>query len=455
MFDNLSEKISGVLTPLRSRRLTEANMQEAMREVRNALLDADVAFTVVSEFVQDVQRQAIGQTVSRRVQPGDAFVGIVHDSLINLMGKSNDKLDLDGGNRPNVVLLAGLQGVGKTTTVVKLAKWLKERESKKVAVVSADTYRSAAIEQLRSLAEQADVRFIPSKNTDKPESIVKRAFKDGRKNFDDVLLVDTAGRLAVDDTMMQEIQRIHSLLNPRETLFVVDAMTGQDAANTARAFDQALPLTGVVLAKADGDARGGAALSVRTITGKPIKFMGVGEDLDGLEPFHPDRIASRILGMGDVLSYLEEAERKVDKQKAERLTKKMFGGTKFNLEDMREQLQQFSDMGGMDSVKDMLPTLDPSQARIKEIDDDQIRKQCVIIDSMTLRERRFPAILDSSRKRRIATGSGTQIHDVNILLRKYRQLEKQMKRVGRKGGKMMRRLEGMDNMGSPGMRRPG
>lgn len=446
MFDNLREKISGVLAPLRSRQLSESNIQEAVREVRNALIDADVAFNVVTEFVQDVQNQAIGQTVSRSVQPGHAFVRIVHDSLVKLMGETNDGLDLGGGNVPNVVLMAGLQGVGKTTTAVKLAKWLKERESKSVSVVSADVYRPAAIEQLGLLAEQASVEFIPSKQRDKPEAIVKRAIKLARKSFSDVLIVDTAGRLAVDETMMDEISRLHKVANPRETLFVVDAMTGQDAANTAHAFDDALPLTGVILSKADGDARGGSALSVRSITGKPIKFLGVGEDLDGLEPFYPDRIASRILGMGDVLSYLEEAEKKVDKGKAERLAKKIFRGSKFNLDDMRDQLQQFSEMGGISGFKDMMPDLDPSTVKVKSMDDDQLKKQCVIIDSMTIHERRFPAVLDSSRKRRIAQGSGVQVHEVNLLLRKYRQLEKQMKRAGRKGSKMLQQLENIESM---------
>lgn len=444
MFDNLKEKISGVLAPLRSRQLSESNIQDAVREVRNALLDADVAFNVVTDFVQDVQRQAVGQSVSRNVQPGHAFVRIVHDSLVKLMGESNESLDLGGGNVPNIVLMAGLQGVGKTTTAVKLAKWLKEHESKKVSVVSADVYRPAAIEQLRLLAEQAAVDFIPSKQTDRPDAIVKRSVRLARKNSSDVLIVDTAGRLAVDETMMDEITRLHKAVSPRETLFVVDAMTGQDAANTAHAFDQALPLTGVVLSKADGDSRGGAALSVRTITGKPIKFLGVGEELDGLEPFHPERIASRILGMGDVLSYLEEAERKLDKGKADRLAKKLARGSKFNLNDMRDQLQQLSEMGGVAGLVDMMPDLDPSTAKLKSFDDDQLKKQCVIIDSMTMHERRFPAVLDSSRKRRVALGSGVEIHEVNLLLRKYRQFEKRLKRTGRKANKMMQKLESAD-----------
>ncbi len=443
MFDNLSEKFARTVAPLRGRRLTESNIREAMRDVRNALLDADVAFTVVSEFVQDVQDQAIGQTVSRQVQPGDAFVRIVHDSLVKLMGEENDKLDLGGGNLPNVVLMAGLQGVGKTTTVVKLAKWLKERESKRVSVVSADVYRPAAIDQLRSLAGQADVRFIESRQKDRPTAICKRALRDGRKNGDDVLLVDTAGRLAIDEELMAELRDLHKVLNPRETLFVVDAMTGQDAAVTARSFHQSLSLTGVVLAKADGDTRGGAALSVRSITGAPIKFLGVGEDLDGLEEFQPSRIASRILGMGDVLGYVEEAERKVDKKKADKLAKKFLSGNRLTLNDMRDQLQQLTDMGGADSLMSMMPKMDPSVAKIKNVDDEQIKRQCVIIDSMTLHERQFPAVLDSSRKRRIAKGSGTQVQEVNMLLRKFKQFQKQMRQTGRLGPKMRRRLEAL------------
>ena len=405
-----------------------------MREVRTALLDADVAFSVVLDFVQTVQQKAIGQTVARQTQPGDAFIKIVHESLVEIMGGTNNRLDLDGGSRPNVVLMAGLQGVGKTTTAIKLAKLLKEREEKQVAVVSADVYRPAALEQLEILAGEAGVRCISSNINNSPEKIVMSALKDSQKQFDEVLVVDTAGRLTIDDTMMAEITTLHKVLQPRETLFVVDAMTGQDAANTAKAFQDALPLTGVILAKADADTRGGAALSVRSVLGKPIKFIGTGEGIDSLEPFHPDRIASRILGMGDVLSYLEEAERKLDHKKAQRLGKKIVSGRKFNLEDMRDQLSQFVEMGGRSSMLDMLPNLGSMNAKIKDVDEAEIQKQCVIIDSMTSREKLFPNLVNNSpsRKRRIASGSGTRVQDVNLTLRKFQQLEKQMKRMGRK-----------------------
>ena len=434
MFANLSDKLSNVLQPLRHRKLTESNIKDAMREVRTALLDADVAFSVVLEFVQSVQQQAIGQTVARQTQPGDAFIKLVHDSLVEVMGGTNDRLDLSGGSRPNVVLLAGLQGVGKTTTAIKLAKLLKEREEKQVAVVSADVYRPAAMEQLEILARDAGIRYIPSSVDHGPEKIVTRALTDSRKQFDEVLVVDTAGRLSVDAKMMEEITTLHRVLQPRETLFIVDAMTGQDAATTAKAFHETLPLTGVILAKADADTRGGAALSVRTITGKPIKFIGTGESTSSLEPFHPERIASRILGMGDVLSYLEEAERKLDHKKAERLGKKIVSRRKFNLEDMRDQLSQFIEMGGRESMLDMLPNLGSMNAKVKDVDEAEVKKQCVIIDSMTTRERQFPNLVNNSptRKRRIADGSGTRVQDVNLTLRKFLQLEKQMKRMGRK-----------------------
>ncbi|MXZ56355.1 MAG: signal recognition particle protein [Gammaproteobacteria bacterium] len=434
MFSNLSDKLSNVLLPLKHRKLTESNIKDAMREVRTALLDADVAFSVVLDFVQTVQQKAIGQTVARQTQPGDAFIKIVHESLVEIMGGTNNRLDLDGGSRPNVVLMAGLQGVGKTTTAIKLAKLLKEREEKQVAVVSADVYRPAALEQLEILAGEAGVRCISSNINNSPEKIVMSALKDSQKQFDEVLVVDTAGRLTIDDTMMAEITTLHKVLQPRETLFVVDAMTGQDAANTAKAFQDALPLTGVILAKADADTRGGAALSVRSVLGKPIKFIGTGEGIDSLEPFHPDRIASRILGMGDVLSYLEEAERKLDHKKAQRLGKKIVSGRKFNLEDMRDQLSQFVEMGGRSSMLDMLPNLGSMNAKIKDVDEAEIQKQCVIIDSMTSREKLFPNLVNNSpsRKRRIASGSGTRVQDVNLTLRKFQQLEKQMKRMGRK-----------------------
>ena len=434
MFSNLSDRLSNVLQPLKHRKLTESNIKDSMREVRTALLDADVAFSVVLEFIQSVQEKAIGQTVARQTQPGDAFIKLVHESLVEIMGGENDHLDLSGGAHPNIVLMAGLQGVGKTTTAIKLAKLLKEREQKQVAVVSADVYRPAAIEQLEILAQEAGVRCIPSNVDQGPEKIVTSALTNSRQQLDEVLIVDTAGRLAIDEAMMDEITELHKLLQPRETLFVVDAMTGQDAANTAKAFHAALPLTGIILAKADADTRGGAALSVRAVTGRPIKYMGTGESISALEPFHPDRLASRILGMGDVLTYLEQAERKLDQKKAERLGKKIVSGKKFNLDDMRDQLMQFVEMGGRASMLDMLPNMGSMNAKIKDVDEAEIKKQCVVIDSMTVRERLFPNLVNNSpsRKRRIANGSGTRVQDVNLTLRKYLQLEKQMKRVGRK-----------------------
>lgn len=433
MFENLTTNFSKVLTPLRSRQLTESNIQEALSDVRNALIDADVAFTVVSQFIENVQQQAIGTRVARQVQPGDAFIQLVHASMVELLGQSHEQIDIRGGSYPNVILLAGLQGVGKTTTVVKLAKLLKERESKNVAVVSADVHRPAAIEQLQVLATESKIRFINSSAEQKPEKIVRSAFADSRKNVDDVLLVDTAGRLAVDELMMSELKLLHNVLQPRETLFVVDAMTGQDAALTAEAFHRELELTGVILTKADGDARGGAALSVKSITGKPIKFIGTGESVDDLEAFHPERIASRILGMGDVLSMIEEAQRKVDQKAATRLSKKIIGRKKFTLQDMREQLQQLNDMGGMSGFLDKLPNSDLTQAKLKNVNEDEFKRQCVIIDSMTIHERLFPDTINQSRKHRIAQGSGTTIQDVSVTLRKYKQMEKQMKRMGRKG----------------------
>ena len=447
MFETLSTKFSEVLEPLRTRQLTENNIQEALTSVRTALIEADVSISVIAQFVEDVKSKAIGTRVARQIQAGDAFIKLVHETLVEIMGESSSRLELVGGSQPNVILMAGLQGVGKTTTVVKLAKFLKEREKRTVSVVSADIYRPAAIEQLRILANDAQIRFIPSTERDSPSTIVKDAFADAKKAVDDVLIVDTAGRLAIDEEMMSELTNLHKQLSPQETLFVVDAMTGQDAALTASAFHHALPLTGVILSKADGDARGGAALSVRSITGKPIKFLGVGESLDALEPFHPDRIASRILGMGDLLSFIEEAERKVDKKKAERLTKKVFSRKKFTMQDMREQLQQFIDMGGMSGFQNLLPTMGMNDARTKNIDEEQFHKQCVIIDSMTRQERNFPDKIDQSRKLRIAKGSGTRIQDVSFTIRKYKQMEKQMKRAGKKKD-MFKNLQALsDQMG--------
>jgi len=373
------------------------------------------------------------------------LVKLVHDELVELMGVANDQLDLTAAP-PAIVLMAGLQGVGKTTTVAKLARFLRERQKKKVAVVSTDVYRPAAIDQLQTLAAEVGATFIASRPDEAPVAIARRAVAEARTKFADVLIVDTAGRLAIDAEMMAEIRALHAALNPVETLFVVDAMTGQDAATTAKAFHDALPLTGIVLAKSDGDARGGAALSVRAITGKPIKFLGVGEKTEALEPFHPDRVASRILGMGDVLSLIEEAERKVDRDKAERLAKKIKKGERFDLEDFREQLHQMSNMGGVSSMLEKLPGMGQlPQAAQAQLGENLFKQMGVIIDSMTRHERRFPDVINGSRKRRIAMGSGTQIQDINRLLKQHRQMQKMMKKVTRKGGmaKMMRQVSNL------------
>ena len=441
MFDSLSQRLTAVLRGLAGKAyLSEENMQETLREVRLALLDADVALEVVRSFTEEVRRKAIGQSVAVALNPGEALVKVVHEELVTLMGARNDALNL-AASPPAVVLMAGLQGAGKTTTAAKLARLLIEREKKKVALVSADVYRPAAIEQLRTLAEEVGARFIPSAVGQQPLAIAEGALADAKTRFDDVLIVDTAGRLSIDDRMMAEIAALHRSLAPVETLFVVDAMTGQDAANTAKAFDDALGLTGVVLAKADGDARGGAALSVRAITGKPIKFVGVGERTDGLEPFHPDRMASRILGMGDVLSLIEQAERKVDRQKAERLARKAAGGRRFDLVDFRDQLQQMARMGGVSSMLDKLPGA--NQMPRAGIDDADFRRMEAVINSMTPRERRFPDTIDGSRKRRISVGSGTRVQDVNRLLKQHKQMQRLMRKVGRRGSmdKMMRTLQ--------------
>ena len=441
MFDSLSQRLTAVLRGIAGKAyLSEENIQSTLREVRLALLDADVALEVVRSFTEQVRRKAIGQSVAATLNPGEAFVKVVHDELVTLMGERNDALNL-AASPPVPILMAGLQGAGKTTTAAKLARLLIEREKKKVALVSADVYRPAAIEQLRTLGQEVGARFIPSAVGQQPISIVEDALADARARFDDVLIVDTAGRLSIDDGMMAEIAALHRALRPVETLFVVDAMTGQDAANAARAFDEALPLTGVVLAKADGDARGGAALSVRAITGKPIKFIGVGEKTDGLEPFHPDRMASRILGMGDVLSLIEEVERKVDPQKAQRLARKAARGRRFDLEDFRDQLQQMTSMGGVSGMLDRLPGA--NQMARTDVGDADFRRMEAMINSMTPRERRFPDTIDGSRKRRISAGSGTRVQDVNQLLKKHRQMQKVMRKASRKGGmdRMLRSLQ--------------
>lgn len=463
MFENLSERLSASLKQISGKaRLTESNISDALRDVRVALLEADVALPVVKQFIEQVRSKALGQAVIAALNPSEAFIKIVHEELVTVMGAEDNALNLAMAP-PAVILMAGLQGAGKTTSVAKLARLLKEQQKKRVAVVSADIYRPAAIEQLQTLANEVGATFIESTVDQAPVDIAQRAVQSAKQSLADVLIVDTAGRLAVDEAMMAEIKQVHASVKPIETLFVVDAMTGQDAANTAKAFSDALPLTGIVLAKTDGDARGGAALSVRTITGKPIKFIGSGEKTDALEVFHPDRIASRILGMGDVLSLIEEAERKVDKNKAQRFARKMQQGQKFDLEDFRDQLQQMANMGGLSSMLDKLPGMGQLPANAQaQLDDGQFKRMAVIIDSMTVRERRFPDLLNGSRKQRIAAGSGTQLADINRLLKQHKQMQKMMKKVGKKGGmqKMMRGMQGMKFPGGgmppgmpPGMRR--
>ena len=448
MFDSLSDRLSSVLRTVAGRgRLTEDNIRESVREVRLALLDADVALSVVRAFTADVQERAVGREVVGSLDPAQAFVKIVNDELVKLMGATNESLALSA-TPPAVVLMAGLQGAGKTSTVAKLARFLKEVERKRVAVVSADVYRPAAIEQLQTLSGEVEARFIPSSSTEQPTAIVKRALADAKRQFDDVLLVDTAGRLAIDDEMMAEIAALHAALDPIETLFVVDALSGQDAATTAKAFNDALPLTGVVLAKADGDARGGAALSVRAVTGKPIKFLAVGEQTDALEAFHPERIASRILGMGDMLTLIEEAERKVDKRKAMRLARKVQRGKKFDLVDLQDQIRQMSSMGGIENLLDKIPGAAQMPATLRDkLDEREYRRMDAIINSMTLQERHFPDVINPSRKRRIAAGSGTGVQDVNRLLKQHKQMQKTVKKVSRKGG-MERMMRGLGSAGA-------
>ena len=450
MFDNLSERLARTLKNLRGQgRLTEENIKDTLREVRMALLEADVALPVVKEFIAQVRERAVGKEVMTSLSPGQALIKIVKEELVRVMGEANEALDL-ATQPPAVILMAGLQGSGKTTTTGKLALWLKERQKKSVMVVSADVYRPAAIEQLETVASQVGAEFFPSDTSQQPVEIARAALQQARTRFIDVLIVDTAGRLHVDDEMMDEVRRLHEVLNPVETLFVVDSMTGQDAANTARAFNEQLALTGVILTKADGDARGGAALSIRQITGKPIKFLGVGEKTGALEPFHPERVASRILGMGDVLTLIEEVEQKVDKTEAERLARKIKKGKGFDLEDFRAQLQQMKKMGGIAGMLDKLPGMGnlPAGVREKVNDRDMIRLEA-IINSMTPGERRHPELIKGSRKRRIAAGSGTQVQDVNRLLKQFKQMQKMMKKMS--GGGMAKMMRAMKGRMPPGM----
>ena len=451
MFENLTERLSQTLRNISGRgRLTEDNIKEALRDVRMALLEADVALPVVREFIAQVKEKAIGLDVNKSLTPGQEFIKIVQQELTVAMGEVNSTLNL-ATQPPAVILMAGLQGAGKTTSVAKLAKFLKEKQKKKVLVVSADVYRPAAIKQLETLANAIQVEFFPSDSQQKPIDIVNRAIAHAKLQFFDVLIVDTAGRLHVDGEMMNEIKALHQAVQPIETLFVVDAMTGQDAANTAKAFNDALPLTGIILTKVDGDARGGAALSIRQITGKPIKFLGMGEKTDALEPFYPDRIASRILGMGDVISLIEELESKVDREKAERMAKKFKKGDKFDFNDFLDQLKQMRNMGGMSAMLAKLPGAGQLPEHIKAQMDDKITiKMEAIINSMTFKERLNPELIKGSRKRRIALGSGTQVQDVNKLLKQFDDMQRMMKKM--KGGGMMKMMRNMKNMmGSGGM----
>lgn len=454
MFDSLTERLGASLASITGKaKLTVENIQGTLREVRMALLEADVALPVVKSFIDNIQVRAVGQEVTGSLSPGQAFVKIVNDELTRMMGEHSDSLDLNV-QPPAVILMAGLQGAGKTTSAAKLAYWLKTRENKKVMVVSADVYRPAAIEQLKSLAQDADVNFCDSSPEQTPLDIVSNAVDSAQKQFMDVLIVDTAGRLAIDDEMMAEISDIHARIKPVETLFVVDAMTGQDAANTAKVFNEVLPLTGVILTKADGDSRGGAALSVRAITGKPIKFMAVGETIDALDAFYPDRIAGRILGMGDVMSLIEDAEQKVDKKKAEKLAKKIKKGKRFDLEDFRDQIQQMNNMGGLSSMMDKMPGMGNTAAMQEKVNDSQFVQMEAIINSMTPGERHFPDVINGSRKKRIASGSGTQIQDINHLLKQHKQMMKMMKKLTKKGG-MTNMMRGMGGMMQPPGRFPG
>jgi signal recognition particle subunit SRP54 len=450
MFESLTQRLSGTIERLRGRgRLTEENIRESLREVRIALLEADVALPVVQALIERIKVRAVGQEVLKSLTPGQALIKVVRDELTAVMGAQASDLNL-AVSPPAVILMAGLQGAGKTTTVAKLAKHLKERRKKKVMVVSADVYRPAAIEQLKTLAQQVDVAFFPSDPSQKPEDIVRAAIADARKSYVDVLLVDTAGRTSIDAAMMAEIKALHAAVTPVETLFVVDSMTGQDAATTAKHFSEALPLTGVVLTKTDGDARGGAALSVRYITGRPIKFIGTGEKVDGLDVFHPDRIASRILDMGDVLSLVEQVEQQVDKDKAAKLAEKVVKGKKFDLNDMRDQLEQMQNMGGLSGLMDKLPGIGQVPDHVKQqVTGKEVPRMIAIINSMTKKERRNPTLLNGSRRARIARGAGMQPADVNKLMKQYQQMEKMMSKLSGGGMKgLMRGMKGM--MGARG-----
>ena len=442
MFDNLTDRLSKTIKNLRGQgRLSEDNIKDALRDVRMALLEADVALPVVKEFIDRVRERASGQEVLKSLSPGQMLVKVVNDELVHTMGEASDGLNLNV-QPPAVILMAGLQGSGKTTSTAKLARMLREREKKSVLVASCDIYRPAAIDQLQTLAREVEAEFFPSSTDQDPVKIAENAIDHARKHYLDVVIIDTAGRLHIDEEMMDEIRRVHDAVNPVETLFVVDSMTGQDAANTAKTFNEVLPLSGVILTKADGDARGGAALSIRAITGKPIKFIGVGEKTAALEAFYPDRIASRILGMGDILSLVEEAEHKVDKEQVEKLARKITRGKGFDMNDFRDQLNQMLSMGGLAGLMDKMPGMGqmPKNAMM---DDSQVHRMKAIINSMTPHERSFPAVIKGSRRRRIAAGSGTQVQDVNRLLKQHMQMQKMMKKMSKGGmGKMLRGMKG-------------
>ncbi|GAB7561962.1 signal recognition particle protein [Methylobacillus methanolivorans] len=450
MLENLSSRLQQVVKTLRGHaRLSEDNITDAMREVRMALLEADVALPVVKDFVNQVKERAVGREVLQSLSPGQAVIQVVHEELTRLMGEQNVGLNL-ATNPPAIVLMAGLQGSGKTTTSAKLARLLKS-EKKKVLLASADVYRPAAIEQLKTLAKSLEVDCFDSNATQKPADIAAQALDFAKRHFYDVLIFDTAGRLGIDEAMMAEIKQLHELLNPIETLFVVDAMQGQDAVNTARAFGETLPLTGVVLTKLDGDARGGAALSVRHVTGKPIKYIGVSEKVDGIELFHPERMASRVLGMGDVLSLIEQAQKNVDLEEAKKLADKVKSGKNFDLEDFKAQMLQMRKMGGMGSLMDKMPAqISGMMGQVNsEAGDKALRRIEGIINAMTPLERRKPEIIKATRKRRIAAGSGVQVQEVNRLLNQFEEVQKMMKMFSKGGmSKIMRSMQGR----FPGMR---
>jgi signal recognition particle subunit SRP54 len=452
-FNHLSERLHKVIKNLSGQgRLTEANIEDTLRDIRIALLEADVALPVAREFIERVKVKALGKEVMESLKPGEFLIKLVHDELVLVMGEYNAALNLNA-QPPAVILMAGLQGSGKTTTVAKLARWLKQTQKKSVLVASADIYRPAAIDQLETLAKTVEVEFFPSTPAADPVAIAEGAIQAAKNKVIDVVIIDTAGRLHIDEEMMAEIKRLHAAIHPVETLFVVDSMTGQDAANTAKAFNDALPLTGVILTKTDGDARGGAALSIRHITGKPIKFIGVGEKIEALEPFYPDRVASRILGMGDILSLVEEAERKLDKSKAEKLAQKIKKGKSFDLEDFRDQLKQIHNMGGVMGIMSKLPGVNQLPQNVKDqFNDKRLVEIEAMINSMTPKERRFPDLIRNSQKRRISLGSGTSIQAINQLLKQFSMMQKMMKKMSKKGGimKLMRGMQGKFPFGDGG-----